>query len=79
MQFFSSVFLSFTQCSGIVFEYMRAFQLIKNIYICIISKMKEESLPSVVSLPAIVFLFNSSSHTAVNESLISWTEMSGTF
>lgn len=39
--------------------------------------MKEESLLSVVSLLQL-FLFNSSSHTAVNESLISWTEMSDT-
>lgn len=31
--FFSSVFLSFTQCSGTVFQYLRAFQPIKYIYI----------------------------------------------
>lgn len=33
MHFFSSVFLLFTQCSGTVLEYMRAFQPIKYIYI----------------------------------------------
>lgn len=43
----------------------------------IISKVKEESLLSVASLLQL-FLFNSSSHTAVSESLISWTEMSDT-